>query len=122
MQPESQAAYRRLFDQGWTDAIRTLHPHEPMYTFWHHMRNHWQRDAGLRLDHLLLSPTLAPRLIEAGVDRGVRGEPDASDHCPRLDYPEGRRSRPTTASSEKVPGPRRIRTVISKVRQQRYQM
>jgi exodeoxyribonuclease-3 len=82
VQPGSRAAYRKLLDQGWTDAIRTLHPGEPMYTFWHYMRNRWQRDAGLRLDHLLLSPTLAPRLVEAGVDRGVRGDRDASDHAP----------------------------------------
>jgi exodeoxyribonuclease-3 len=82
VQPESRAAYKKLLDQGWTDAIRTLHPDEPMYTFWHYMRNRWQRDAGLRLDHLLLSPALAPRLIEAGVDRLMRGEPDASDHAP----------------------------------------
>jgi exodeoxyribonuclease-3 len=82
VQPESRAAYRKLLDQGWTDAIRTLHPDEPMYTFWHYMRDRWQRDAGLRLDHLLLSSVLAPRLIEAGVDRWVRGEPDASDHAP----------------------------------------
>jgi len=80
--PESRAAYAKLVKQGWTDAIRTLHPDEPMFTFWHYMRNRWPRDAGLRLDHLLLSPALAARLIDAGVDRDVRGRPDASDHAP----------------------------------------
>jgi exodeoxyribonuclease-3 len=82
VQPESRAAFRRLVDQGWTDAIRQMHPDKPMYTFWHYMRHRWERDAGLRLDHLLLSPTLAPRLSDAGVDRAVRGEPEASDHAP----------------------------------------
>jgi exodeoxyribonuclease-3 len=82
LQPESRAAFARLLDQGWTDAIRTLHPLEPMYTFWDYKRNRWQRDAGLRLDHLLLSPPLAGRLAEAGVDRDVRGQVEASDHAP----------------------------------------
>ena len=82
LQPESRAAFARLLDQGWTDAIRTLHPLEPMYTFWDYKRNRWERDAGLRLDHLLLSPRLAGRLADAGVDRDVRGQPGASDHAP----------------------------------------
>jgi exodeoxyribonuclease-3 len=82
VQPESRAAYARLVKQGWTDALRELHPDERIYTFWHYMRNRWQRDAGLRLDHLLLSPKLAPRLKRAGVDRDVRGKVDASDHAP----------------------------------------
>jgi exodeoxyribonuclease-3 len=82
LQPESRAAFRRLLDQGWTDAIRTLHSSEPMYTFWHYMRNRWERDAGLRIDHLLLSPPLVSRLADAGVDRHVRGQVDASDHAP----------------------------------------
>jgi exodeoxyribonuclease-3 len=82
VQPESRAAFRRLVEQGWTDAIRTLHPDRPMYTFWDYMRNRWPRDAGLRIDHLLLSPPLAARLVDAGVDRAVRGEPGASDHAP----------------------------------------
>ena len=82
LQPESRAAFQRLLDQGWTDAIRTLHPSEPMYTFWHYMRNRWERNAGLRIDHLLLSPPLASRLADAGVDRQVRGQVDASDHAP----------------------------------------
>jgi exodeoxyribonuclease-3 len=82
VQPESRAAYAKLIKQGWTDAIRTIHPDEPMYTFWHYMRNRWPRDAGLRLDHLLLSPSLASWLSAAGVDRDVRGRPNASDHAP----------------------------------------
>ena len=82
LQPASRAAFRRLLEQGWTDAIRALHPTEPMYTFWHYLRDRWQRDAGLRLDHLLLSPPLVPRLAAAGVDRAVRGQPGASDHAP----------------------------------------
>lgn len=82
LQPASRAAFRRLLDQGWTDAMRTLHPDEPMYSFWDYKRRRWERDAGLRLDHLLLSPSLAARLKDAGVDREVRGKPDASDHAP----------------------------------------
>jgi len=80
--PASRTAFRRLLAQGWTDAIRTLHPEDRIYTYWDYMRNRWPRDAGLRLDHLLLSPDLAQRLTSSGVDRAVRGEPDASDHAP----------------------------------------
>ena len=82
LQPESREAYRRLLAQGWTDALRHLHPDEPIYTFWDYFRNAWGRDAGLRIDHLLLSPSAAPRLLEAGVDREVRGREGASDHAP----------------------------------------
>ena len=82
VQPKSRAAFASLVDQGWTDAIRELHPKQPMYTFWDYMRHRWPRDAGLRLDHLLLSPALAPRLQKAGVDRSVRGEERPSDHAP----------------------------------------
>src|SRR6185436_15735803 len=74
--------FRQLVAQGWTDAIRTLHREQPMYTYWDYMRNRWPRDAGLRLDHLLLSPSLARQLESAGVDRAVRGKPSASDHAP----------------------------------------
>ena len=80
--PKSRAAFARLVEQGWTDALREKHPHDRVYTFWHYMRHRWERDAGLRLDHLLLSPPLAPRLKEAGVDRTVRGREGASDHAP----------------------------------------
>jgi exodeoxyribonuclease-3 len=82
IQPKSRAAFASLVAQGWTDAIRTLHPSEPMFTFWDYKRNRWARDAGLRLDHLLLSPALAPRLARGGVDRKIRGEDGASDHAP----------------------------------------
>jgi exodeoxyribonuclease III len=82
LQPESRAAFQRLLDQGWTDAIRALHPFEPMYTFWDYKWDRWRRNAGLRLDHLLLSAPLVGRLVEAGVDRDVRGEEGASDHAP----------------------------------------
>jgi exodeoxyribonuclease-3 len=82
LQPESRAAFRRLLEQGWTDTIRTLHPSDPMYTFWDYKRERWRRNAGLRIDHLLLSPPLAGRLAEAGVDRDIRGRDNASDHAP----------------------------------------
>ena len=82
LQPQSRAAYQRLLAQGWIDAIRALHPKEPMYTFWDYMRNRWERNGGLRLDHILLTPVLKERLQGAGVDRQVRGLEDASDHAP----------------------------------------
>jgi exodeoxyribonuclease-3 len=82
IQPKSRAAFKSLVAQGWTDAIRSLHPEKPMFTFWDYKRNRWPRDAGLRLDHLLVSPVLSPRLTKAGVDRTVRGEEGASDHAP----------------------------------------
>ena len=82
IQPKSRAAFKSLVAQGWCDAIRELHPSKPMFTFWDYKRNRWPRDAGLRLDHLLLSPALAPRLIKAGIDRKLRGEEGASDHAP----------------------------------------
>jgi exodeoxyribonuclease III len=82
LQPQSRALFQRLLDQGWLDAIRTRYPDAPMYTFWDYMRNRWPRDAGLRIDHLLLSAQAAQRLVEAGVDRRVRGRENASDHAP----------------------------------------
>lgn len=82
LQPASRAAFQRLLDRGWTDAIRTLHPSHPMYTFWDYKRDRWRRNAGLRLDHLLLSVPLVSWLAEAGVDRDVRGQDNASDHAP----------------------------------------
>lgn len=82
VQPQSRAAYARLLRQGWTDAIRAVYPDETVYTFWDYKRNRWPRDAGLRLDHLLLSQPVAPRLADAGVDRHVRGQDGASDHAP----------------------------------------
>jgi len=80
--PEVRAAYRRLLDQGWTDAIRKLHPDARIYTFWKYFRNAFARDAGLRIDHFLLSPSLAGRLVKGGVNRSVRGRERASDHAP----------------------------------------
>jgi exodeoxyribonuclease-3 len=82
LQPESRHAYRRLLAQGWTDAIRTLHPDAAMYTFWDYFRNHWARDAGLRIDHLLLNANAASRLRDAGVDKAMRGRDKPSDHAP----------------------------------------
>jgi exodeoxyribonuclease-3 len=82
IQPESRAAFRKLVGRSWTDAIRHLHPEERIYTFWHYKRMRWQRDAGLRLDHLLLTENLRERLAEAGVDRDARGREGASDHAP----------------------------------------
>ncbi len=82
LQPQSRAAFGRLLDQGWTDALRRLHPDRPMFTFWDYFRDHWKRDAGLRLDHILLSRSLLPRLQDAGVDRDVRALDQASDHAP----------------------------------------
>jgi len=82
VQPEPRAAFARLVSSGWTDALRELHPDQTMYTFWDYMRDAWSRDAGMRLDHLLLSETIAQRLVAAGVDRNVRGLSNASDHAP----------------------------------------
>ena len=81
VQPKSRAAFASLVAQGWCDGIRELHPDERIYTFWDYKRNRWPRDAGLRLDHLLISPALISRLSKAGVDRKIRGEDGASDHA-----------------------------------------
>ncbi len=80
--PETRAAYQRLIEQGWTDAVRSLHPGETIYTFWDYFRNAYGRDAGLRIDHLLLNRAAAPSLRAAGVDRQVRGWEKTSDHAP----------------------------------------
>jgi exodeoxyribonuclease III len=110
--PEVRDAYHRLVTQGWTDAVRALHPGERIYTFWDYFRNAWARDAGLRIDHLLLSPPLARRLITAGVDRDVRGWEKASDHAPtwveiansapkrRVRRPSGQADRTTRRASK----------------------
>jgi exodeoxyribonuclease-3 len=82
MQPESRAAFRRLCHAGWTDAIRAIHPVERLYTFWDYQAGAWARDAGFRIDHLMLSPAAADRLTDAGVDKAVRGREKASDHAP----------------------------------------
>jgi exodeoxyribonuclease III len=80
--PEVRAAFEHLVAQGWTDALRKLHPDQRIYTFWDYFRNAYGRNAGLRIDHLLLSPAIAPRLKAAEVDRHVRGWDKASDHAP----------------------------------------
>ena len=82
LQPAPRAAWRRLLEQGWTDALRSLHPEATLYTFWDYLRNRWPRNAGLRIDHLLLSESIASRLREAEVDRDERGRVGASDHAP----------------------------------------
>jgi exodeoxyribonuclease-3 len=80
--PESRAAYARLLKQGWIDSIRVLYPKEKIFTFWDYFRNAFARDAGIRMDHILLSPELKKRLIKGGVDRHVRGWEKTSDHAP----------------------------------------
>jgi exodeoxyribonuclease-3 len=80
--PEVREAYRRLVEQGWTDALRHLHPGVRIYTFWMYLRNALARNAGLRIDHFLLSPPLASRLVAADVDREARQREKASDHAP----------------------------------------
>ncbi|MBV9528129.1 exodeoxyribonuclease III [Sphingomonas sp.] len=80
--PEARERFRALVGQGWTDAIHSVHPDERVYTFWHYWRNSFQRDAGIRIDHALLSPPLAKRLKAAGVDRDPRGWEKTSDHAP----------------------------------------
>ena len=106
--PEVRAAFQQLLAQGWTDAVRRLHPGETIYTFWDYFRNAYARDAGLRLDHFLLSPSLTERLLGAGVDRYVRGWDKASDHAPtwielaetgsRVSHLEKRAGTPSTAA------------------------
>ncbi|MET0286792.1 MAG: exodeoxyribonuclease III [Polyangiales bacterium] len=81
-QPAARAAFQRLLAQGWQDALRAKHPDDKLFTFWDYKRFAWQRDAGLRIDHFLLSPPLAKRLQAAGVDRERRGLEGASDHAP----------------------------------------
>jgi exodeoxyribonuclease-3 len=80
--PEARERFAELVDQGWTDALRKLHPDEQVYTFWHYWRNSFERDAGIRIDHLLLSPALTKGLKSAGVDRTPRGWEKTSDHAP----------------------------------------
>ncbi|RYX98055.1 MAG: exodeoxyribonuclease III [Comamonadaceae bacterium] len=82
LQAESREAYETLLAQGWTDSLRHLHPDEAIFTFWDYFRQHAERDAGLRIDHILLNHQLTPRLKSAGVDRWVRLEAHASDHAP----------------------------------------
>jgi len=89
IQPESRQAFARLLAQGWTDALRKLHPEGPLWTFWDYKRERWSADKGMRLDHFLLSPKMQEKLVNGGVDRWVRGEPNASDHAPAWIVVEG---------------------------------
>jgi exodeoxyribonuclease-3 len=82
LQPESRERYAGLLEQGWTDSLRQRFGEERVYTFWDYFRQHWERNSGLRIDHLLLNRALAPRLKDAGVDRWVRALPHPSDHAP----------------------------------------
>jgi exodeoxyribonuclease-3 len=79
---ETRAAFERLMAQGWTDSLRSMHPDETIYTFYDYFRNAYGRNAGLRIDHLLLSPALAPMLTAASTDHAVRGREKPSDHVP----------------------------------------
>jgi len=81
-QPESRDAYARLLHEGWTDALGTLNPRRGLWTYWDYQAGAWQRDHGFRIDHLLLSPEAADRLVTAGVDKDYRGRERASDHAP----------------------------------------
>jgi exodeoxyribonuclease-3 len=115
--PEVRDAFHRLLAQGWTDALRTMHPHERIYTFWDYFRNAWARDAGLRIDHILLSPSVSGRLKAAGVDREVRGWEKTSDHAPvwvdvgNAKPPVSRR--PSRESGESSPSKRRLKSPVS---------
>ncbi|MEX1826755.1 exodeoxyribonuclease III [Luteibacter sp. CQ10] len=106
LQPESRDAYAKLLAQGWIDALRAIYPDETIFTFWDYFRQHWPRDRGLRIDHLLLSPDLAPRLKAAGVDRWVRDLPKASDHAPtwiELGNPSEKRATTRKAAAKRTP-------------------
>jgi exodeoxyribonuclease III len=104
LQPESRERYQCLLAQGWTDSLRARYPNERIYTFWDYFRQHWQKDSGLRIDHLLLSADLAPRLRNAGVYRWVRGRPRASDHAPawiELDMSPKKKAAPRSRTTVK---------------------
>jgi hypothetical protein len=102
LQPGSRAAYQGLLDQGWTDALRTLQPEGPLWTFWGYLRHRWPNDKGMRLDHLLLSPALAANLRGAGVDRDVRGQEGASDHAPTWVAQDGLRPDPRSGGGPRA--------------------
>ncbi|MDQ3369308.1 MAG: exodeoxyribonuclease III, partial [Myxococcota bacterium] len=113
-QPATRACYQRLLAQGWLDTLRGQHPGEPIYTFWDYFRRHWERDRGLRIDHLLLNAELAPRFVEAGVDRWVRGLDKASDHAPvwiTLEPAEPTPKPRPSPSPSPSPKPRRYRSI-----------
>ena len=109
LQPQSRECYRRLLAQGWIDTLRTLHPDERIYTFWDYFRQHWQRNAGLRIDHLLLNEPLRKRLASAGVDTWVRGQPGASDHAPAWIVLDAARKAAPRAKPAAATAPRRTR-------------
>jgi exodeoxyribonuclease-3 len=104
VQPQPRAIFARLLKQGWVDAVRQKHPDERIYTFWDYMRNQWARNGGLRIDHLLLSGESARRFIDAGVDRAVRGKPNASDHAPAWVTLRDIKARPGIAKSASKKG------------------
>ena len=102
LQPESRECFQRLLAQGWLDSLRHIYPDERIYTYWDYFRKHWQTNSGLRIDHLLLNPALAPHLQDAGVDAWVRGEEHASDHAPtwiRLGAARKKTRKPASAKS-----------------------
>jgi exodeoxyribonuclease-3 len=82
LKPETRECYQRLLSQGWTDAVRARFPDQRIYTFWDYFREHWQKNSGWRIDHLLLNAAPGWQLVDAGVDTWVRGQPVASDHAP----------------------------------------
>jgi exodeoxyribonuclease III len=103
--PEVRAAFRDLVAQGWTDALRALHPDERIYTFWESFRNAWARNAGLRIDHFLLSPAAARQLVAGGVDSEVRGWEKASDHAPVwIELADGSRGRSSARRRQPMKG------------------
>ena len=102
LQPAPRARFARLLEAGWRDAIRALHPEAAIYTYWSYLRNRWPRDAGLRIDHLLLSAPAAKRLVAAGVDRAVRGKDGASDHAPAWVELRDRAGRNQSSASRSV--------------------
>ena len=117
--PEVREAYRRLVAQGWTDAVRKLHPQQRIYTFWDYWRNAFGRNAGLRIDHLLLSPAVAKRLTAAGVDRDARAREKASDHAPtwieiadRVAAPKGKVVGKKRATSSQLAASPKIRRTV----------
>ena len=117
--PEVRDAFHRLIELGWVDAIRKLHPRERIYTFWDYFRNAWGRDAGLRIDHLLLNAPASKRLTAAGVDREVRGWEKASDHAPawicltdgEAKAPTARRARKSSQRKSAASSPSRERSI-----------
>ena len=119
LQPATREAYQRLLGQGWTDALRALHPDESIYTFWDYFRNHWQRNAGLRIDHLLLNEALAARLTDANVDRWVRNQPRASDHAPTwVELADESAAAPRSTNSTKAPAKKPAKSAAGRSRKQ----